>query len=177
MRAITTFIRKPILWMSSAGGYIGAIGIVIIMLLILIDITLRSSVGKSIMVAEELGGYLLVAVSFLGLAYTLRMGRHVSVRILTHRISLQTRYILHLITTMLSIGVIGIGVRQTCVLTLNSYKDGVISLGILHTPQYIPQIVMVIGMLLFGLQAISELLKTRGEFWKGEEKELDIALQ
>ena len=177
MRRIPTLLRTSILWMSSASGYVCTFCVVVILFLILTDVTLRGTIGKSILVAEELGGYLIVAITFLGLSYTLRMGRHVRVQMITQRLSLRVRYILHLITTMLSIGVIGVGVWQTYVLTWNSYQDEVISLGILHTPQYIPQLVMIVGMFLFGLQAIAELLKTRGEFWKEEGGgELDVAL-
>jgi len=169
-------LRSFCLWLSTVCGYISSVCVVVLLIIIVTDVTLRTTTRRSILVAEELGGYLLVAIAFLGLSYTLRMGNHVEVRMLIQRLSLGVRYILHLITTLLSIGVIGIGVWQTLILVLRSYKDEVISLGVMHTPQYIPQLAMFAGMVFFLLQAVAELLKTRAEFWKEEKGKVGVVL-
>lgn len=174
---IAARFRSSILWLSASAAYISMICVVVILLLILLDVAMRQIVGKSIMVAEELGGYLVVAIVFLGLSYTLRVGEHVSVGLLVRRLSPEVRYIVHLVTTTLSIGVIGVAVWQIWVLVVKSYSDGTLSLGNLRTPQYIPQIVVFVGVVLFALQAIAKLLETREQFWEEGKKEADRALE
>lgn len=55
--------------------------------LIALDVFARALVGKSTMISQEMAGYLLVAITFLGLAHTLREGRHITVEILTGKLS------------------------------------------------------------------------------------------
>lgn len=155
--------------LSVIGGYIAGILIFILMLLILFEIALRNLAGRSTQFTEEMGGYILVAVAFLGLAYTLRARAHVRVRLLIDRLSYKTRYVLHFPVTLLSIVVVTVGLSRAFVTTWRSYESGVISLGIVGTPQYLPQLVMVVGMAIFLIQLIALLFSSRSH-WEEEER-------
>ena len=55
--------------------------------LIALDVFARALIGRSTMISQEMAGYLLVAITFLGLAHTLREGRHITVELLTSKLS------------------------------------------------------------------------------------------
>ncbi len=159
--------------LSLAGAECAAVLMFGLVILILTEVMMRNFLGRSTLMAEELGGYTFVAIAFLGLAYTSRTGGHFRVRLLLDRLSRKTRYYLYFPTKLLSISVVGVGVWRSGVTVWNSYQHDVISLGILHTPQYIPQLAMFAGMLLFALQLIAELFVGVEKWEEMERKSLN----
>lgn len=158
--------------LSLASAYFAAALVFGLVILILTEVLMRNFLGKSTLMAEEVGGYAFVAVAFLGLAYTSRTGGHFRVRLLIDRLSSKTRYYLYFPTKLLSIAVVGVGVWRSGVTVWRSYQHDVISLGILHTPQYIPQLAMFAGMVLFALQLIAELFVGEKKWEEMERKSL-----
>ncbi len=156
---------------SSASGYLAAIVIFCLMLLVLLEIGLRNIVGRSTLLAEEYGGYAFVAVAFLGLAYASRVRGHVRVKLLLDHLSYKTRYLLHFPITLLSIAVISVGVWRTAWTVWRNYESNVISIGLSHTPLYLPQLVMLVGMVFFLIQLVSELILSRDEWEKWEQEQ------
>ncbi len=153
---------------SLVGGYLAAILVFCLMLLVLLEIGLRNLVGRSTLMTEEFGGYSFVAVAFLGLVYTARVKGHVRVRLLLDHLPYATRYLLHFPITLLSIAVISVGVWRTAWTVWRNYESNVLSIGIFHTPLYLPQLVMFVGMVLFLIQLVSELIVSRLEWEKSE---------
>ena len=82
---------------SLTSGTFAAVFVFFMALLIIVDVIGRSTTGWTTLVADEISAYMVVAVVFLGLAHTQRMGRHISIHILTRRFSQRTQERLHLI--------------------------------------------------------------------------------
>lgn len=64
------------------GGYLSGWLVPIMMMLVVVDVFMRYVVHRPLMISDEFSAYMLVALSFLGLAYTWREGGHVRIEVL-----------------------------------------------------------------------------------------------
>ena len=68
-------------------GYLSGWLVPLMMLLVVADVFMRYVMHRPLMVSDELSAYMLVALAFLGFAYTWREGGHVRVEVLVSRFS------------------------------------------------------------------------------------------
>lgn len=83
MKSLAAFIEK----MASWSGYASGLLVPIMMVLIVVEVFMRYVWHQPLMIADEFSAYLLVALSYLGFAYTWRQGGHVRIEILVNRLS------------------------------------------------------------------------------------------
>jgi len=69
------------------GGYLSGWLVPSMMMVVVADVFMRYVMRRPLMVADEFSAYMLVALSYLGLAYTWREGGHVRIEILVRRLS------------------------------------------------------------------------------------------
>jgi TRAP-type transport system small permease protein len=62
-------------------GYLSGWLVPLMMMLVVVDVFMRYGMQRPLMVADEFSAYMLVALSFLGFAYTWRQGGHVRVEV------------------------------------------------------------------------------------------------
>ena len=62
-------------------GYLSGWLVPLMMMLVVVDVFMRYVMQRPLMVADEFSAYMLVALSFLGFAYTWRQGGHVRVEV------------------------------------------------------------------------------------------------
>jgi TRAP-type C4-dicarboxylate transport system permease small subunit len=62
-------------------GYLSGWLVPLMMMLVVVDVFMRYVMRQPLMVADEFSAYMLVALSFLGFAYTWRQGGHVRVEV------------------------------------------------------------------------------------------------
>ena len=77
MRADLGFSCKVIERCSGILVHIAMWGVFVMVVLVVIDVALRTFAGSSLLFTEEVSGYLLVLVAFLAMAEALKQGRHV----------------------------------------------------------------------------------------------------
>ena len=65
-------------------GYLSGWLVPLMMMLVVVDVFMRYVMRRPLMVADELTAYMLVALSFLGFAYTWRQGGHVRVEVVVN---------------------------------------------------------------------------------------------
>lgn len=99
--------------------------------------------------AEEYTGYLVVMLTFLPLAYTLRTKGHIAIDIVTNRLPEKTRARLEVVTTGLSLMVLIIMIWYALKLTIGSFQDNVLAPTVAMTPLWIPQMFVVVGLIIF----------------------------
>jgi TRAP-type C4-dicarboxylate transport system permease small subunit len=63
-------------------GYLSGWLVPLMMMLVVVDVFMRYVMHQPLMVADEFTAYMLVALSFLGFAYTWRQGGHVRIEVL-----------------------------------------------------------------------------------------------
>jgi TRAP-type C4-dicarboxylate transport system permease small subunit len=121
-------------------------------------------VGLSTAFAHEISGYCLVAIIFLGTAYTLRVGRHIEISAVTGRLKPRVRQWLRVATSTFGLAFIGWLFWFTLRFALRSYDFGSVSMTELRVLLWPLQMLLPVGLVLLGLAVILEIVKTiRGQ--------------
>lgn len=133
--------------------------IVFLAVLVTAEVVCRSFFGFSLYVVEEIGGYLLVAIVFLGMPITLADGTLFRVEYLIERLSHRGQLVLMLFYNLLSLVGVAVLDWQLIKLVVDSYSRAVVAPTILRTPLYLPQLIMVIGMTSVGIVLILQIVR------------------
>jgi TRAP-type C4-dicarboxylate transport system permease small subunit len=137
----------------AAGLIVGTSG------LIVFAVVLRYVLSAPFKHTEEISSYLLVAIVFFGLAYTLKEGGHVRVELVMRMFPLRARRILARTTAIvglvfaveLLVGVIAVWQKF--------YVNQSESYGLLHAPLWIPVTPLVVGAVALLLQLTVEIVR------------------
>ena len=82
MKRIALLLEK----IAYLGGYYSGWLVPLMMMLVVVEVFMRYVLHQPLMVADEFSAYMLVALSYLGMAYTWRQGGHVRVTVLVNRL-------------------------------------------------------------------------------------------
>ena len=137
-----------------------------LMVMLLIEVLTRYLLQSPLSLAEELGGYILVAITFMGLAYTWKEKGHVRVELLISRFPEKVRQRIRFIT-LIAATIFTIPLIKACYdLLLDSILFSSRSGGWLRTPLVYPQTILIIGSVLLFLQLLAEIIKATMAFKK-----------
>jgi TRAP-type C4-dicarboxylate transport system permease small subunit len=137
-----------------------------LMVMLLIEVLTRYLLQSPLSLAEELGGYMLVAITFMGLAYTWKEKGHVRVELLISRFPEKVRQRIRFIT-LIAATIFTIPLIKACYdLLLDSILFSSRSGGWLRTPLVYPQTILIIGAVLLFLQLLAEIIKATMAFKK-----------
>lgn len=132
----------------------------LMVLLITVDVFGRYVFSRPTYVADELSGYFLVVIIFLSVAQTQKKGKHVISTALTSRLLPSKRKWLEISTSIMSLAFIVWFAWRAAVVTHQSYVMNTTTITILHTPYWIPQLLLPIGLSMFALQLTVHIVKT-----------------
>jgi len=170
-------LLKIISSLSTVGMYISGAGILIMALIITFEVIGRYLLGFSLLVADEWSGYLMVAVTFLGLAYTMKEKGFLRMKLLTNRLSQKKRSFLNIFLILIALAYSVLIDYKLFLFAYSSYSRGYSSVSIFQTPLYIPQIFMSLGMTLLvlellreGLQSFYQWIAPNAHYQKGRNK-------
>ncbi|HXH03499.1 MAG TPA: TRAP transporter small permease [Candidatus Competibacteraceae bacterium] len=104
----------------------------------------------------EFAGYFLAASSFLGLAYTLRLGGHIRVNLVLGRLPAGVRRRLELWCCAAALAMAGYFTFYLGNLAWESWSFGDVSTGMVPVPLWIPQAVMTLGLGLLCIALLDE---------------------
>jgi TRAP-type C4-dicarboxylate transport system permease small subunit len=144
---------------SEAGGYVAGAVSVLLTVLVAASVIARRLLNAPLLITEEMSGYMVVAIVFLGLAYTMKAEGHIRADILLSHVPVRVRGVLEIIATLMALGFTGLLVAGTWRLVAEFYSQGSLSFRYLQTPLWIPGSLLVIGAALLGLQLVAQLLK------------------
>ena len=120
--------------------------VVVMALLIFAEVVCRAVFGFSLMITDEIAGYLLVALVFLGMPVALAKGALFRVEMVLSQLPRRGRAGLELVFNLLSLALSLVLLGQLWLFVLDSWRRGVRAPTVLATPLYLPQSLMVIGM-------------------------------
>ena len=149
--------RKVIESFSHFLMHVAMWGVFAMMLLVVIDVGMRAVANRSTLIADEMGGYLLVLIAYLGMAEAYKLGRHIRVDIVTARLPGRLRAWLDLALCFVGLVALIIVVWRAVIMVYRSYAGNVIIPGIFLTPVYLPQTLVVIGLAALALQCAVDL--------------------
>jgi len=157
--------------MANILGYIAGWLVIVMMLLILTEVISRYVFNRPLMVSDEFGSYLLVAVSYLAAAYAWKEKGHVRITALVSRLPQGISSRLRLITMLLAL-VGAIGLSQSAYSYLQtSFRLGMASGTWLHFPLQGPHMTLIIGFILLSLILMVEIARAIKNFRRGQRLE------
>lgn len=106
----------------------------------------------------EIGGFLLVASAFLALAATLRSAGHVRVTLLLRYFGATGDRIATAFALAVGLGLATFAAWAISLQTFASFSRGSVSYGIFAIPLWIPQGVMTVGIVIFAIALLDELI-------------------
>lgn len=133
----------PIEYASEA---IASLALVVMIVLIGAEAVIRNLFGGSLQITDEVGGYLLVAVTFLSMSVAEAHGAFHRVELVQARMGQRARIWLQIAFDACSLVASLLVTWQLGRLALNGWNSGDVAPTPLQTPLWLPQTVMGIGM-------------------------------
>ena len=158
-------------YVCRATGIVASIFVFLMTLLVTVDILGRSIIGRTTLVADEMSRYLLLAIVYLGLALTQRAGKHIEVNIFSRWLSERYRERLGQVTLIAGFLFIGWLTWMTWGPVQWNYIQHAKSLTLIRTPLWIPHLLVPLGLALFTLQLLVEVV---GRFTKSGKDAKDV---
>ncbi|MEW6259054.1 MAG: TRAP transporter small permease [Thermodesulfobacteriota bacterium] len=168
-------MKTCIRWADRISGWSAALcGFILCssLALILTEIVLRGAFSKTLFITEEYSGYLMSALTFMGLSYTMREKGHIRVTLLQGVLSNTGKLYLDLVCFLIGFLTFSFIAWQCALFFWDSVITQSRSMQISETYLAIPQAFMPLGSGLLALQLLSEAMKCLVVL-KGE----DIALR
>lgn len=147
---------------GTAAMVVSALSVAVMAALVTVEVLARSFASVSTLIADEMAGYLLVVVTFFGLAESLRAGAFIRVEFIDRRLDGGVRRWLETILLVVALAYTVFVAREFWGLVLQSYRFGSTSLQVSRTPLWIPQTCMAVGTSILALQLVAETLRRLG---------------
>ena len=139
---------------AQACGVLAAVAIVVILVLVCVEMLLRQF-KMSLLVTDEIAGYLNAAAIFLGLAWTLREGGFIRVEILYDRVSGALKQALNWLIVLTAVAFTGATLWFCTAQVIYVFNSDPRAVSVIETPEWIPQSTMVLGLAVLLLQLLA----------------------
>jgi TRAP-type C4-dicarboxylate transport system permease small subunit len=127
-------------------------------LLIVTEVVLRATVNSSTLIASEYSGYALVAMIYLGLGFSFREGAHIRINFLQDKLKPTVQQALNALLSVFAAIVTGIAIMAVWEMVRTSYRRGTVAYTVAETPLYIPQAIILAGLVILFLQLLAHVL-------------------
>ncbi len=144
--------------LSRVTGYASGWIIFAMMILVTAAVFARRMFGYPLVFSDEYSAYMLVAISFMGLAYVSRQKSQIRIEVVTSKLRPKVKKWLRLVTLAIGIAFFIILTKASYDLVMYSISHGARSGSWLRTPLVGPQLFMFIGGILICLQIIVEFI-------------------
>ena len=158
MKRLVPYVELFGNWCFRGGVVLASCALFFMSVLITVDVIGRE-IGHSTGIAHEVSGYCLVCIVFLGLAYTMRRGRHIQITAITSRLSPKARRWLAIVTSSMGLVFIGWLVWFTSRQVITVYALKSVSMTPLKAPLWPLQMLVPIGLGLLIMSIIAEMVR------------------
>jgi TRAP-type C4-dicarboxylate transport system permease small subunit len=142
-------------------GYLSGWLVPLMMMLVVVDVFMRYVMHRPLMVSDELSAYMLVALAFLGFAYTWREGGHVRVEVLVSRLSPRVGDRVRLAGLILTFVFMLEMDRSAFKMIVYAYQMKMRSSTWMMFPLFWPQLTIFVGFVLLTLVLFADI----GRLW------------
>jgi tripartite ATP-independent transporter DctM subunit len=142
-------------------GAVAALALVAMVVIICYEVFTRYVFNDPTSWVTEIATYLLVAISFLGLAYAQKVNAHIRVELLINNVKGKTRTDIELLVNWIGFAFILFCAWQSAAFNYQEWVNGTRNWGLLSTPQWIPELPLAIGFSLFALTLLADSYKLR----------------
>ncbi|WP_374445468.1 TRAP transporter small permease subunit [Stella sp.] len=133
--------------------------LIAMMALITLEVICRSFLGFSLTIVDETCGYLVVALLFLGAAYSLREQALLRVEFIIVALPRRLRAWVELLFDAAALGFALVILYQLARVAFSSWERGMVAPTLMETPIWLPQLAMPAGSLLLVLGLAAEIAR------------------
>jgi TRAP-type C4-dicarboxylate transport system permease small subunit len=155
MERFTRFIER----LSYGTGYAAGLVLLAIIVLTMVEVVSRYVLQNPLILSDELGGYAMVAVSFLGLAYCAQEKGHIRITFIVERLNPRITGYIRIASLMLGLAFIAVAAWVSWSFLADSFTRNMRSNSMLMTPLKWPQMAIPVGFTLFALILLGQLMK------------------
>jgi TRAP-type C4-dicarboxylate transport system permease small subunit len=137
------------------------------MALITGEVICRSFMGFSLLLVDEVAGYMLVAILFLGVTASFQSGSLLRVDFIMNRLSARAQLWLDAVFDLIGFGFVAILDYALVNFVLSTFERGMQAPTLLATPLYLPQLVMPVGATLLALALLASTIEKFWRAWTG----------
>ena len=141
-------------------SYSAGLCLIGIMILTMVEVITRYILHHPLILCDEFGGYSLIAISFLGLAYCWKERGHIRIDLLTSRLSAKLSNRLRIFKLIVAVLYVALAAKVSWAFLFASFQRQMKSNTWLMTPLHWPQLVIPIGFSILLLALIVEILTT-----------------
>lgn len=152
-------------------GHIGAAMVPIMVVLVAVEVFMRYVLKNPPMVADEFSAYMLVALSYLGLAYTWKRGGHVRITLLVSRLPVKLAGWLRLVLLIIIMIFMIVLTYLSFGMVVYAHEINLRSDTWLTFPLIWPQLTVFIGFLMLTLILPADIVKVYRKIRAGESVE------
>ena len=147
-------VERVITFLSELSAWISGIFVVLMILLITLEVAGRKLFGFSTLVADEFSGYMLVLITFMGAAYTVKTEGFTRMEVIYLRFKGKGRWVFNVLVNLIALIFLLIIDYWIWTFVLSSYRAETKSISIVQTPLFIPQLFMGLGVTLLVFEII-----------------------
>ena len=147
--------------LTTFAGFVSAAALVAMTGIVVYEVASRYLLNAPTSWVTEISTYLFVAIVFLGLAAAQRANAHVQVEVLLNAVRPAWRDRLELVTLWLGLIFVVFAAWHTARFTFLEYVHDARDWGLLGTPQWLPQLPMAIGLVLFAAAMLRDIHQLR----------------
>jgi TRAP-type C4-dicarboxylate transport system permease small subunit len=145
--------------LANIGGNVAGWLVPLMMLLVVFEAFMRYILNRPPLIADEFAGYMLVAVSYLGMAFTWKQKGHIRITFLVSKLPFSISSPLRLVTLVIAFIFSLVLTRSSYVFMVSSFKFHLSSSTWAHFPLQGPQMTLTIGFVFLSLLLALEITK------------------
>lgn len=142
-----------------AAGWAGALVLIAIIGLTMAEVVSRYVLRNPLILSDEFGGYALVAISFLGLAYCAQDGSHIRITFVVDRLGAAAAARVRILTLALALAFVAVSAWVCWQFLADSFARNMRSNSLLMVPLKWPQLAMPVGFSLLALLLAAQLAR------------------
>ena len=141
------------------GLHIAEVAVFGMVTLIAAEVICRNAANFSLLISDEVSGYLLVLMTFCGAGYSLRSGALLRIEFLLFSLPPRLRAVVDVIYDLLALAVTAALLYELTRITWSSWERHMVAATLIETPIWIPQLAMPVGCTIL---LVAFLLDLRG---------------
>lgn len=145
--------------LAYGAGYLAGLVLLGIIALTMAEVVSRYVLRNPLILSDEFGGYALVAISFLGLAYCGMEGGHIRITFLVDRLRRPAARTLRLVTLALALAFVAVAAWVSWQFLADSFARNMRSNSLLMVPLKWPQLAIPVGFTLYALVLLGVLAR------------------
>ena len=153
MQRVVRGSHRIVNFLSEVCVTLATVAVVVVILAVTSDVTLRTMTGSGVRGVVEYGEVLMVVIVFMGLAHAQMTRSHVSVEILTERLSPRNYAVFQGLVLAAAAVFLFWMTSETLVKAMDSFADSEVRFGLVSVPMWPARFALPFGLLMMGLQS------------------------